>query len=192
MGYVFLGFIAFVLFFLYDINSVLWKNGRLHRCFMVGCFVLTVATILAVVNSASIQTIDYRSIIFLLLTIGCFILFVYTLFFALPFDKTYKEITGPAQVYTGGVYSLCRHPGVIWMFFFYLFLGLFLNSSTIVTMSVVYTIFNVIYVLLQDVWTFPNTLLGYAEYKKMTPFLIPTPESIQKLCKLVRKSGDEG
>ncbi len=51
-------------------------------------------------------------------------LLVYTLFFALPFEKTYTRLEENPPVYTEGVYSLCRHPGVVWFFFLYLFLAL--------------------------------------------------------------------
>lgn len=188
MEYILEGLIAFLLFFLYDLNSVLWKNRILHKLFLAGCFILVVATISMIQKTALIQRPDVVSVIFLILTIASFLLFIYTLFFALPFDKTYKEVSGPADVYTGGVYSLCRHPGVLWMFFFYLFLGLLLKSRMIVIASAVYTIYNIAYVLLQDFWTFPKTLSGYGEYRERTPFLIPTPKSIRKVWEEIQKS----
>ncbi len=180
MIYMILGVLAFGLFFLYDINSVLWQDKVLHKSFFAGCMILAVSTVLFTIKFFSSERIHMIQWICLLLTIISFLLFIYTLFFALPFDKTYREMEGPACVYTGGIYSLCRHPGVLWMFFFYVFLGGFLNSFTVILIGIVYSILNIAYVVLQDCWTFPKTLAGYDEYKNTTPFLIPTKDSIKK------------
>ncbi len=63
--------------------------------------------------------------------------------------------------------------GVIWFFFFYLFLGLAFNNKVLLTATLVWTFLDIVYVYAQDRWIFPIMLEGYYTYKKQVPFLIP-------------------
>ena len=40
-----LGIAAFVLFFIYDVNSVTWKNAVIHRFFAVGAVLLALSSV---------------------------------------------------------------------------------------------------------------------------------------------------
>jgi len=104
---------------------------------------------------------------------------VYTLFFAVPFRQTYIE-GSKQKIYTDGVYALCRHPGALWFFAFYLFLSLFLGSVTMLYATIVFSLLNIVYIVIQDCIVFPKLFDGYDEYKKKVPFLIPNVKSIEK------------
>ena len=87
-----LGTAGFVLYFVYDINSVLSKNVCLQKFFAWGS-ILVVASVVAEFCSAWGQ--GHRSVeavigfgIGALFFLG---LLIYTLFFALPFEETYCE-----------------------------------------------------------------------------------------------------
>ena len=105
---------------------------------------------------------------------------VYSLFFALPFTETYVHIPGKTVVCDRGMYALCRHPGVLWFCFGYLFLALAWGTGLIWGMAIVYSLLNVGYVILQDRWTFPRTFDDYEGYRKRVPFLIPTAGSLKR------------
>ena len=71
------------------------------------------------VNQKHIENIKGSSILLLGIATIFFVLLIYTLFFALPFDKTYQNESEKRMAYTEGVYALCRHPGVLWFIGFY-------------------------------------------------------------------------
>jgi protein-S-isoprenylcysteine O-methyltransferase Ste14 len=115
---------------------------------------------------------------FLVLAAAAFAATVYTLFFALPFSDTYVS----QQVNTvcdRGMYALCRHPGVLWLTLTYLFLAIAWGNGQVWRLGVLYSCLNLGYVWIQDRWTFPRTFPDYPAYRKQTPFLIPTAQSIQ-------------
>ena len=51
-------------------------------------------------------------------------------------------------------------------------------GNTGAAFSAVVVLLNILYVLFQDLYIFPRTFSNYAEYKKSTPFLIPSRGSI--------------
>lgn len=186
MIYIFCGFVAFLLFFIYDINSIIFKNKLLYGCFFVGSFLIIVATVGIVITYRDLIKIDvFRITIFGILAAFFFLLMIYTLFFALPFKDTYIETEASLKVYQSGVYALCRHPGVLWFMGFYIFLGLALKIPLLLTAAVIFSLLNILYVIFQDRWTFMKIFDDYDEYKKDTPFLIPNLKSIKRCIQTI-------
>jgi protein-S-isoprenylcysteine O-methyltransferase Ste14 len=181
MAYILLGFSAFLIFALYDINSVLMKKKFLHSFFFLGCILLMVSTLGIIISSWESIHMDWsKKGIYAFLSLMFLILLIYTLFFALPFDKTYLQVQDQPKVYRKGVYALCRHPGVLWFIGFYLFLWMTLEITQLLVAAIVFSIGNIIYIIFQDKWTFLHVFDDYHEYKKTTPFLIPSCQSIKK------------
>lgn len=181
MFYVGLGIIVFGLYVLYDVNSVLWNQRILHASFFAGTILLAGVTVWQVADAVQAGFFGNQSIIWLVFAVIFLILLIYTLFFALPFDETYiKSDSGKAIVYDKGMYAVCRHPGVLWLFLFYLCLGGAFYPSDVLKAGMFYSLLDLLYVVLQDFWTFPKTFEDYESYKKSTPFLIPTPGSIRR------------
>ena len=189
MTYTIAGVVGFLLFVLYDINSVLWRRKSLHCGFFAGNVLIIGATIMLIKRVWNEAFVSMGSVVWGLLALFFLGLLIYTLFFALPFGDTYQTMGGRPQVCSAGVYALCRHPGVLWFFFFYLFLGLSLHSLQLMGTGMVLSLCNLGYVILQDMWTFPRSLGGYEEYKKSTPFLIPTKGSIMACLTTLRQRG---
>lgn len=184
MIYIILGIVAFLLFVLYDVNSIILKHKLLYCCFFLGFLLLTVATIGIVIRSRDLIKIDiFRMGVFGALAVIFFFLLIYTLFFALPFKNTYIESKGPPKVCQSGVYALCRHPGVLWFMGFYAFIGLALMIPLLLIAAVVFSILNILYVLFQDRWTFIKSFDNYDKYKMDTPFLFPNMKSIKRCLK---------
>jgi protein-S-isoprenylcysteine O-methyltransferase Ste14 len=133
-----------------------------------------------------IQINIVRMGIFGVFTALFFSLLIYTLFFALPFKNTYIETEGSPKVCQSGVYALCRHPGVLWFIGFYAFFGITLQLPLLLIAAVIFSLLNVFYVIFQDNWTFMKIFVNYAEYKKVTPFLIPNNKSIKRCLQTLK------
>ena len=187
-----LGTVGFVLYFVYDINSVLSKNVCLQKFFAWGS-ILVVASVVAEFWSAWGQ--GHRSVeavigfgIGALFFLG---LLIYTLFFALPFEETYCEENKLRAAYTEGVYGLCRHPGVLWFAGAFLCMWGMLGGWRPGIYFVLMIFWNYLYIIFQDLWTFPRTFFNYREYQQSTPFLIPNGKSIRACMKSIRKCSDQ-
>ena len=87
-----IGSMGFFCYFLYDINSVTWKNKFLQRFFLIGTLLVALATGDAVVHGwKTIVNHPLQAVLFGAVALVFFCLLVYTLFFALPFEETYVE-----------------------------------------------------------------------------------------------------
>lgn len=170
--------IAFILFYIYDYNSVKWRHFIINKFFGLGSFLLLFSLLFMVfsqIKEAEIHLFGIISVLFFL------ILLVHTLFFAIPFKDTYIKDEQNRLAYTHGVYALCRHPGVIWLLGLTVSLYYLIPTNQSLLYIGVINILNYVYIVLQDVWTFPNTFTNYTAYKMETPFLIPNIKSI-KMC----------
>lgn len=178
------GIAGFVLFFVYDINSMTRQSALLHRAFAAGLLLVAIATILGFVSAwRSGGFGHWASLPLLLLGALSFIALIYSLFFALPFDETYREAAAVREAYTGGVYALCRHPGVLCFWLMYLFWGAAALPSGFWKLGVLLSLLNTGYAWFQDRVTFPKMFSNYASYRTQAPFLLPTAGSIRRAVK---------
>lgn len=179
MGEIIGGTVGFLLYFVYDINSIKWKNSFLQKFFAIGSVCVICSTVWALVENISEDIM--HSVIGIILgavSLGFLGLLVYTLFFALPFNETYLHESKERIAYTEGVYSLCRHPGVLWFAGAYLcFAGMSgtLRSSLYFILMIFW---NFLYVVFQDFLIFPATFINYEKYKGNTPFIFPNRRSV--------------
>jgi|LSQX01.3.fsa_nt_gb protein-S-isoprenylcysteine O-methyltransferase Ste14 len=169
--------LAFAFFFLGDANDVLFHRRFLRFCFPLGLLLLVIYTVLsAVIEPSSPLPIVPRlvcgafALVFLLLTL-------YSLFFALPVKEAYATQGEKRSVRTGGVYALCRHPGVL--FFIPLYLLLWLSAGITLLFAATAILMNILLAFYEDIFVFPKVLDGYDNYRHNTPFLIPNPTSIR-------------
>ena len=176
MWQIVLGSLGFLLYFIYDINSIRKKNVIFQKFFAVGTVFVVVSLLMELLLLwGQCQHRIGRMIGFGTGAVGFFALLIYTLFFALPFEETYCEDNKLRAAYTEGMYGVCRHPGVLWFAGAYLCMwGMFGGWK------------QGIY-FLQDLWTFPQTFFNYKEYQKNTPFLIPNRDSIRVCLYSIRK-----
>lgn len=193
MAEFFLGTLGFVLYIFYDVNSVAWHYRILQKCFALGSILVAGATICFFGRSVANGEVRFGPWLFFGAgAVFFFILLIYTLFFALPFDETYVKDSQLRPAYTEGVYALCRHPGVLW------FAGLYLclwGADGAAAHGIFYSVmifWNILYIIFQDFYVFPKTFSNYAEYKKSTPFLIPNKKSAVKCLKsqALKKQGE--
>lgn len=176
MNYCIIGAIGYLLFLIYDVNEIKQFHKVLKTTFCLGLVLQIGATI----------GMFYTNLMYLRLSvwgIGIslfgFAFLIYSLFFALPFEDTYIKLGEKRKVYDKGVYAISRHPGVLFYIFFYI--GLALLEPTRITIStyLIWSLLNIIYIIFQDLWTFPRNFYNYDSYRESTPFLIPTVKSIR-------------
>lgn len=169
---------AYALFFLYDMLNVRAPQARIaNLLFPLSCVMVGVSTALMVWISKDYFALNGFSLVSLALAVACGIAMVIALFFSLPKD-TYTDPGQKRKAFKGGMYALCRHPGVLWYALMYVFLMLPMQNMAGWTICLVLVLGNVLYMLLQDFWTFPAVFVDYSEYKQKTPLFFPTPQSI--------------
>ena len=188
MQQIILGSAGFLLYFIYDINSVRKQNSLLQKFFAAGTILVVLSLFMELWFAWGQCSHRIGRMIGFGIGAMCFLaLLIYTLFFALPFEQTYCEENRLRAAYTEGVYGLCRHPGVLWFAGAYLCMwGMFGGwKQGIYFLLMIF--WNYLYIIFQDLWTFQQTFFNYREYQKNTPFLIPNKESIQACFYSVRK-----
>ena len=186
MTWILLGFLAFILLTVFDLNKLKPTHPFFNVFFAVGCLILAYAS--AQIALRTPQCFSFKATpVFWVLAIAGLIEMFYALFFALPFHTTYVEGTRPDNVVDTGLYALCRHPGVWGFFAFYLFASLALGSGDLLVAGLVWTLCDVAHVAMQDYWFFEKTLPGYASYRKRVPFLFFGPSQIRQCIQTFTK-----
>jgi len=172
--------LVFLLYIVYDINSLTINNVILSKLFMIGSIILLVVNITLFSKLVGSITLNISTVIFMLLAVLFFILLIYTLFFSLPFKDTYVDEEKSRKVVKTGMYSLSRHIGVLWFILMYVCLTLVFQNHIFTIFSLISCLMNLIYILFQDNYSFIKLFDDYDEYKKEVSFLIPSINSIKK------------
>jgi protein-S-isoprenylcysteine O-methyltransferase Ste14 len=180
MNFILIGCLAFILFYLFDLNKIKYGNKYINMLFAAGVILLAVSTAsLLLGNYRYVEIPIILKVLFGALSVCSLILLLSALFAALPYGDTYVK-AGPGTVVDSGMYALCRHPGVVWFFLFYLFLWLASGRVMVLRAGAVWTTMDLLYAYLEDRWIFPKTLNGYCRYQLEVPFLIPKLTGLKK------------
>lgn len=173
------GVFAFALFFFHDSVQLVFPQKNYAAFFYAGIAILLYTTVfLAYRGFCSSPFITVNICLWLGVSIFFCALLIYTLFFALPFDATYRSTNGERILIADGVYALCRHPGILWFAGMYGALYTALGSRDLAIAFPLFSLLNLLYAALQDRLVFPRQFSDYDRYRQNTPFLIPTPASI--------------
>lgn len=182
MVYIMIGAMAFVFLLLFDIFSLHGKVVSKYISVVIGLGLITFSTLKLVIKDVSWDVFSLFSNLYGLLAIIFFVLLVYSVVFEVGIINTYKNNPKP-QLVTTGTYGLVRHPGVIWLFFVYLFTALYFANIILLIAGIVWTFVNVIYVLIQEQIILPKLFSNYKEYQNSTPMILPTLQSFKKFIK---------
>lgn len=178
--YLFIGCLAFVIVYFFDLNKMKQINPILGLAFPIAFILQVWATAgIWITGKENFRLPGFLPGLFTVFAIVFFGLMLYTLFFALPFNKTYIEMDTLNNVVDSGMYALCRHPGVIWFFFLYICLWLASGKMLMLWAGLLWTGLDVLHVYIQDRWQFPVMLSGYDVYIRNVPFLIPSVKSVK-------------
>lgn len=170
-----LGILAFLLFVLGDVNDAYIKKRALKHCFAVGLLMLATATIcrFGFWNKSKIVWIALGAIFLSYL--------LRALFGSFSNKEAYSETPKNREVDNTGLYTMCRHPGVL--FFAGLYLCLHFGIGLPWLDTLLYIGLNLALATLEDKYFFPEFLEGYEKYRDEVPFLIPTKDSIKNSMK---------
>ena len=186
MVFLVIGCLAFGFLYIFDFNKIVWHKRILNLNFGLGIGILVFSTVGILYNGILTNGYDRFYLPLTVRIAAGFVaaialcLLIYSLIFALPFTETYVNSKEKNSVVDTGMYALCRHPGVIWFFFFYLFLWLASGVKLMLWAGLIWTFMDVLHVYIQDRWLFPKSLKGYELYRGTTPFLLPTVSSIKR------------
>ena len=166
-----IGTVSFLLFFLYDWNRVFWKKRWMRGFFYLGCMGLVVSGGIFLAEALKKQSSGW--IFWLAVSAVCLAGLVYTLFFALPFDETYRKEADRHKVCRTGLYGICRHPGIWWFFGCFAGAGIACADREKLLEGLFFSLLNLGYAWYQDRYIFPEEFCDYRDYQNAVPFLIP-------------------
>jgi len=118
------------------------------------------------------------------------LIFLFLLVYSVVIEVN-KKREEDEKLITTGTYALTRHPGVIWFLLYYLFGSILFANYDILIAGLVWSIANVIYVLLQEKLVFNKIFDNYDVYTKTTPMLLPNITSIRKCIKTLNGGHNE-
>jgi len=95
-------------------------------------------------------------------------------------QEAYLSESHGKQLVKTGTYALVRHPGVLWFILFLLALLLISRSRLLLLAAPIWISMDILYILIQDKFYFPQMFPGYEQYRKETPLLIPTRKSLRR------------
>lgn len=180
MEHILLGILAFLIAFLFDWAALegiayLKQLIGLVAASLFGYSLLTVC--LAPVKLGLSEWLSWAGWPFVLVSV---FLLVYSLFLEIPFRQTYAANGVGDKLVKTGTYALVRHPGVLWFALFLASLVLVSRSRLLLVAAPVWLFMDVLYVWMQERFFFGKMFPGYQQYKRETPMLVPTAESIAK------------
>ena len=178
-----IGAAAFALLILSDFLMLKGRKAAAYICGFAGIFGIIGSTLLLFLFTDFNFILKNSLVPRLIAAVFALVflcLLVYTLLFALPAVQTYFVRKKIQDLVDTGVYALSRHPGVLWLGFCYLFIWLATANVLLLWACIVFTVMDIVHVAIQDIYVFPKTIDRYDEYKKYTPFLIPTWNSVRR------------
>jgi protein-S-isoprenylcysteine O-methyltransferase Ste14 len=185
MDAVWLGALAFLIAFGFDLASMAQRTGLKRAILASACALFLVALILALREPALFPApawVSAAGIIVSLLGAG---LGIYSLAIEIPARSTYVAPGAPSQLITTGTYALTRHPGVLWVALFLAGLVSANRSLALFIAAPLWLGLDVLYVWLQDRYFFPRQFPDYAHYRTQTPMLIPDGNSIRRCLQTI-------
>lgn len=118
-------------------------------------------------------------------------LWLYSMFWEIPFANTYVNAGHGDVLITHGTYALTRHPTVLWLGFILLGLVLATRSSLLRLAAPIWWLADVLYVWGEERWYLRRVFAGYAAYQRTTPMLLPTLGSLRRCVKTIAHHGED-
>jgi len=187
MIYIAAGILGFIVIHIFDIVSLKKIPSGVKPCvWIVGSGLLGYSLVMLCLGSNILLLPLWATWLgWGLLTLSLFLL-VYSLFINLPFHKTYIATGIGDKLIKSGLYTLVRHPGVIWFILFMLSLILVSRSSLLLIAAPIFIVLDVVLAIVQDKFFFVRMFDGYKRYQQETPMMVPNRQSISTFIKGLR------
>jgi protein-S-isoprenylcysteine O-methyltransferase Ste14 len=115
-------------------------------------------------------------------------LLVYSMFLELPLSRTYLRSSRGPNLITTGTYALVRHPTLLWFAIGVVSLVLLTHSQLLLIALPIWLVLDTLWVLLQDNLSLPRAFPGYEDYRKTTPMIVPTRQSLRACLSTIRST----
>lgn len=176
MGLLFLGIFGLVLLFIYDLASL--KKMKYRFALAAGGYMTHALAIFgSLFGERSLNLPKWAAWPGIVLALAGLWWLLYCLFLFPPIKKTYTE-TGNMILTTEGPYAFSRHPGFLG--YTTLMSGLIFSSgsSYLLKAGFLWTLLDLLHIIIQDKWIFPHLFSEYKKYQQITPMIFPTRRSL--------------
>jgi protein-S-isoprenylcysteine O-methyltransferase Ste14 len=187
MGYILLGGLAFLVAFFFDLAALKGIAYLKQAIGLVFVSLFGFALLMVCLQAESFSLPHWLSWVGWPLLIISACLLLYSIFLEIPFQQTYATNGVGDKLVKTGTYALVRHPGVLWFGIFLLALIVISRSKLLLIAAPLWFLLDVLWVWIQERFYFSQMFPGYEQYKRETPMLIPTRESIVRCVKTLRK-----
>jgi protein-S-isoprenylcysteine O-methyltransferase Ste14 len=181
MMYIALGVAGFAIIHLFDVVAIKRIPWAKPVTWSLGSLVFIYAVVMACLSAEKIGLPTAAVIGGWLLLPGALALLLYSLFVNLPFGKTYIKDGVGDELVTTGFYAIVRHPGLYGFVLTMISLVLLSQSQTMLWAALAWTAMDIILIVMQDRVFFGRMFPGYAAYRKTTPMLIPSWQSLASI-----------
>lgn len=188
MTYIAIGCLGFVAIHLLDIVSLKKASRVKPFTWIPGIGLLVYSLVMVSLQPAKLPlSPGYTALGWLLLLISGLPL-LYSLFLNIPFRETYIATGVSNKLVTTGLYSLVRHPGVLWFALFMISLILVSRASLMLIAAPLFIFLDIILVIVQDRFFFGKMFDGYAAYRRETPMLVPNRHSLNIFISSIKQN----
>jgi len=187
MGYILLGSLAFLIAFFFDFAALKGIAYLKQAIGLVFVSLFSFALLMVCLKAERFPLPPWLSWASWPLLILSTCLLVYSIFLEIPLKQTYAMNGVGDQLVKTGTYALVRHPGVLWFGLLLLALVAISRSKLLLIAAPLWFLLDVLWVWIQERFYFNQMFPGYEQYKRETPMLIPTRESIVKCVKTLRQ-----
>ncbi len=187
MNYIAIGVLGFLMAYLFDVFSLKRVPMAKQGAGIVAVGLIGYATLMVCLKSERLVLPAWLPWLGWALLSAALPLFVYSLFINLPFHKTYVISGMGDELIRTRTYALVRHPGVIWYALLLISLILVSQSKLLLITSPIWFLMDVLHVIIQDKFLFGKMFAHYEDYRRETPMLIPTRESIIAFLRTLRQ-----
>ena len=178
MTFITIGCLGFLVIHLFDVVSLKKVPAFKPLVWLAGTGMVVYAVIMLMMEPAKLSLPLWLTVIGWVMVVASLGLLVYSLFIDLPFKKTYLASGVGDELVKTGMYSLVRHPGVIWFSQLMIALVLVSQSSQLLLAVPIFIVLDVVLVVIQDKVFFDRMFDGYQAYRQETPMILPNRKSL--------------
>jgi protein-S-isoprenylcysteine O-methyltransferase Ste14 len=179
MFYVALGVLGFLVIHLFHLIALKKLSLAKPLTWALGSGLVIYATVSICLSGGKLALPSWITILGWGMLAASLSLLFYSLYYNLPFSKTYISNGGGDRLVTTGLYALVRHPWLLFYILFLLSLLLASHSSLLLVAAPVWLALNVLLAFIQDRYVFGRMFPDYREYRQRTPMLWPNRKSFR-------------
>jgi len=188
MIYIAVGSLGFLIIHLFDIVAIKKIPRAKPIIWSAGSILLVYALVMLSLQSNTLPLPLWSVGVGWILFGTAFVIFIYALFINLPFRKTYIASGAGDKLVRNRLYTLVRHPGVLFFTLVLLSLILISHSYLLLIATPVFILLDIVLVVIQDKFFFVRMFDDYNSYKKITPMLLPNRQSITAFINSIKQA----